>query len=320
MAIGWLFPGQGAQKVGMGRDVHQLSAAARAVFEQADEALGMALSRLCFEGPMAALTRTENTQPALVTTSLAYLAAARERYPELSEPACAAGHSLGEYSALCAAGALSLADAVRVARARGRAMQAAVAPGVGAMAAIIGQDDATLAGYCADVAGPGAVVAAANYNSPGQTVIAGHAAAVAAVVERVRGAGGKAIPLKVSAPFHCALMAPAVAPLELAFAAARFCEPRFAVLANVDASPRSDAAAVQQALLQQVDHPVQWVRTIEKMRQLGVTGALEFGPGRVLSGLCKRIDRELTVVSINSVAALDKLEAFLAQPAAPQSH
>ncbi len=206
--VAWLFPGQGSQVVGMGRDLVEASEAARRVFERADAALGEPLSRLCFEGPMEDLTLTANTQPALVTVSMAIVAALRERLPDLVAPRFAAGHSLGEYSALVAAGALDLEDAVRVCRLRGAAMQAAVPAGEGAMAAVMGLEPAALAELCAAEA-QDEIVSLANYNAPGQIVISGHAAAVARVSAAVGKRQGKAIPLKVSAPFHCALMRPA---------------------------------------------------------------------------------------------------------------
>jgi [acyl-carrier-protein] S-malonyltransferase len=208
MAIAWLFPGQGSQAVGMAKDVLDGSAGARDVFAKVDAALDEPLSKLVLEGPEEELTLTANAQPAIVATSCAILAAIRERVPTLPSPAFAAGHSLGEYSALVAAGALDLSDAVRLVRARGRAMQEAVPQGVGAMAAIMGLDPEKVDALCAQVRGE-EVVSSANFNAPGQIVIAGHAAAVARVSELVAAEKGRAIPLKVSAPFHCALMAPA---------------------------------------------------------------------------------------------------------------
>jgi len=233
--VAWLFPGQGAQVVGMGRDVCDGSPAARAVFEAADSALGEPLSQLCFDGPLEALTLTANTQPAVLAASVAVLAALRERFVSLSAPVCAAGHSLGEYSALVSAGALDLRAAVRVCRLRGKAMQDAVPAGDGAMSAIMGIDGATVAEACSQAAAPGEEVSPANFNAPTQTVIAGHAAAVgrAAVLARARGA--KVIPLKVSAPFHCSLMAAARERLAAALDDVAIAFPQFPVIANVDA-------------------------------------------------------------------------------------
>ena len=249
MKLAWLFPGQGAQAVGMGRDVFDSSPMARAVFEEADRALGEALSKLCFEGPIDQLTLTANTQPAIVTTSAAILSAVRERLGDLPAPAFVAGHSLGEYSALWAAGALSLADAVRVTRVRGRAMQDAVPPGRGAMAAIMNLGGDAVAELCAEAATPDQVVSCANFNAPTQTVIAGHQEAVARVRDLAKAAGGKAIPLNVSAPFHCSLMQPAQEAVEQALGEAEVNAPTIPVLANVDASPKEDGEAVKLSLI-----------------------------------------------------------------------
>ncbi len=312
MSIAWLFPGQGAQAVGMGKELFETSAAARDVFEQADEALGEDLSGLIFAGPMDRLTLTANTQPAIVATSAAVLAAIRERYPDLPLPTCAAGHSLGEYSALLAAGSMALADAVRVTRVRGSAMQQAVAPTVGAMAAVMRLDGDVVAELCATVAGEDDwVVSPANFNAPGQTVIAGHAAAVRRVCELVGERRGKAIPLKVSAPFHCKLMAPARAQLAEALEVVALQSQAFPVLANVDAEPKDGAEHVRASLLQQVDQPVQWVRTIERMHELGIDRAIEIGPGRVLAGLVKRIDKTIPVLSVCDPASINEVPGFI---------
>jgi [acyl-carrier-protein] S-malonyltransferase len=312
MKVAWLFPGQGAQQVGMGKDVYEASAAARAVYDAADAALGERLSGLCFDGPLDVLTQTANTQPAIVATCSALLAAARERLGEaLPAPACAAGHSLGEYSALVAAGALSLPDAVRACRVRGKAMQEAVPEGQGAMAAVMNLEGDAVAEVCAGVSRDGHVVSCANFNADSQTVIAGHRAAVLAASAAAQEKGGKVIPLNVSAPFHCALMAPARAPLSEALGRMTVSAPAFPVLANVDAEPKTDPAAIVAALEQQVDSPVRWVATIRRMRQLGVTHALELGPGRVLAGLARRIDRELAVLSVYNVESIEKIDGFL---------
>jgi [acyl-carrier-protein] S-malonyltransferase len=246
--VAWLFPGQGSQVVGMGKDLVEVSEAARRVFERADAALGEPLSRLCFEGPMEELTLTANTQPALVTVCLALVAALRERVPDLASPRFAAGHSLGEYSALAAAGALDLEDAVRVCRLRGAAMQAAVAAGEGAMAAVMAVDAAVVAEICA-AESHDEIVSLANYNAPGQVVIAGHAAAVARVSTVVGKRQGKAIPLKVSAPFHCALMRPARERLAPDLERVDVRPLAFPVIANVDAEPNSDPTRVKDLLL-----------------------------------------------------------------------
>jgi [acyl-carrier-protein] S-malonyltransferase len=311
MTIAWLFPGQGSQSVGMGKDVLEASPAARAVVERADAALGEKLSRLILEGPEDELTLTANAQPAIVTTSCAILAAIRERVPGLANPAFSAGHSLGEYSALVAAGALSLEDAVRLVRARGRAMQEAVAPGTGAMAAIMGIEPGRLEVLCRESSGA-EVVSPANFNAPGQVVVAGHAAAVARVGERVAAEKGRAIPLKVSAPFHCALMAPAARKLEAELARIEVQAPAFPVVANFDASPNTDATRVKELLIRQVDGPVRWEASVQLMATRGVTHALEIGPGKVLAGLVKRIAKDIKVLSVGDAASLGQVAEFLA--------
>ncbi len=311
MQIAWFFPGQGSQAVGMAKDVLEVSAGARRVFEEADSALGEKLSTLILEGPEDRLTLTANAQPAILATSQAILVALKERIPTLASPAFAAGHSLGEYSALVASGALGLADAIRLLRARGNAMQNAAAPGVGAMAAIMGLDPSLLAGIC-EKAAEGQVVSPANYNAPGQVVIAGHAAAVERAIALASAAGGKAIPLKVSAPFHCALMAPAAAALKLELEKVAMHPMAFPVVANVDAQPNSDPARIKELLFRQVDGPVRWEDSVRFMHGAGVTRALEIGPGKVLSGLTRRIAKDITVLNVSDAASLDKVEAFLA--------
>lgn len=308
--VAWFFPGQGSQAVGMGKALAESSAAASRVFESADSALGEPLSKLCFEGPMEELTLTANTQPAIVATSMAIVAALRERIPDLEPPMFAAGHSLGEYSALAAAGALSLEDAVRLCRLRGQAMQEAVPPGEGAMSAVMGIEAQDLADICAEVAA-GEIVSLANYNAPGQLVIAGHAAAVARVGERVAKRMGKAIPLKVSAPFHCALMQPARDKLAPALEKIEIHSFAFPVVANVDASPNVDPSRVKDLLLRQIDGAVLWSASVERMAAEGVTHALELGPGKVLAGLVKRIAKTIKVLSVSDPAGIDAVTAFL---------
>jgi [acyl-carrier-protein] S-malonyltransferase len=285
--LAWLFPGQGAQVVGMGKDVYEESSAARQVFAQADAALHEPLSRLCFEGPLEMLTLTANTQPAVLVASCALLAALRERCPTLGSPVCAAGHSLGEYSAQAA-------------------HLDAVPAGAGAMSAIMGIAGDAVAEVCAQASSDGALVSPANFNAPEQTVIAGHAEAVgrAGVLARARGA--KVIALKVSAPFHCALMAPARERVAAAIHDTPLRAPEFPVIANVDAAPKTDPGAIRDALVRQVDSPVQWLRSVERMVALGVTHALEIGPGRVLAGLCKRIDRSMKVLSVDTAGGIEK--------------
>ena len=316
MNVAWLFPGQGSQAVGMGKDVLCASAPARAVFERVDAALGEAFSKLILEGPEETLTLTANAQPAIVATSCALLAAIRERFPEMGPPAYAAGHSLGEYSALVAAGALGLEDAVRVVRARGRAMQDAVPPGTGAMTAIMGVLATRLKELC-EQAAQGDVLAPANFNAPGQIVVAGHATAIARLNDLVTAEKGRAIPLKVSAPFHCALMAPAARVLGAELDRISIGELRFPVIANFDASPNSDGGRVKDLLVRQVDGTVLWEQTVRFMMAQGVTHALEIGPGKVLSGLAKRIAKDLRVLSVSDMASLDQIDAFLRLPVPP---
>jgi [acyl-carrier-protein] S-malonyltransferase len=311
MKIAWCFPGQGSQSVGMGKELYERSPAARDVFDRADRALGDSIAKLCFEGPESELTLTANTQPAIVTTSLAALAALRERVPSLSQPAFAAGHSLGEYSALVAAGALRLEDAVPLVRLRGRAMQDSVPPGQGAMAAVMGISPEDLARLCADAA-EGEVVSAANFNAPGQIVIAGHAGAVARACKLAGERGGKAIPLKVSAPFHCALMAPAARALTERLKTIDAGPLAFPVIANVDATPNLDAGRVKELLIRQVDSPVRWDESVRAMASAGVTHVLEIGPGKVLAGLVKRIAKEIAVVSVGDPAGIEAAASLYA--------
>ncbi len=316
MRIAWLFPGQGSQEVGMGRSVAERFASSRDVFARADAALGESspgqepISKLCFEGPDEALVMTANTQPALVATSSAIVAAIREAHPALPAPVVALGHSLGEYSALVAAGALSLEDAVRLCRARGKAMQAAVPPGEGSMAAVIGVDDAAIQAACTEASSVGPV-SPANFNAPGQTVIAGAAAAVARATEIIGSRGGKVIPLKVSAPFHCALMKPAAVAIESELAPVTVGDLAFPVIANVDAEPNQDKARVKGLLVKQVDSPVEWVRSIKRAAEMKIDVALEIGPGKVLAGLVKRIDKSIRVVSVSDAKAVEELSSIL---------
>lgn len=310
MSYAWLFPGQGAQVVGMGKALYDASPAARRVFQRADEALGWSLSRLCFEGPESELTLTKNTQPALVATSIAALEALREAYPELPAPAFAAGHSLGEYSALAAVGALSLEDAVRTVHIRGAAMQEAVPAGKGAMAAILGGDEMAVRSLCSDAA-QGEVVQAANFNAPGQIVIAGHAEAIGRALGLAKERGLKAIPLKVSAPFHCSLMEPAAAAVREALASVTVQPFEIPVISNVEARPNTSAERVSELLIRQVDSPVLWDRTVTAMAAAGVTAALELGPGKVLSGLVKRIEKSLKVQNVGEPGDLSQARDFV---------
>jgi [acyl-carrier-protein] S-malonyltransferase len=326
-AIALLFPGQGSQSVGMGRDLYDNFAAARAVFEEADEALGFALSKIIFEGPEETLRLTEHTQPAILTVSTA---AARVLTEAGVTAAMAAGHSLGEYSAHVAAGTLSFADAVRAVRLRGRYMQQAVPAGEGAMAAILGLDPELIRVICEQVEDkltplpgdpevlnfvPGsAVVAAANLNSPGQTVISGAKAAVERAAELCKQAGAKrAVMLPVSAPFHCKLMQPAQESLARDLAALEFRDPTFPVAANVSATLIATGDAARSALIAQVTGAVRWVECIELLAAQGATQFIEVGPGRVLSGLLKQIQGKDATAALNveDSASLEKTLAAL---------
>jgi [acyl-carrier-protein] S-malonyltransferase len=314
MRVAFVFPGQGAQEVGMGGAFAASSPEARAVFDAADRALvgdPVALSSMCFQGPAESLTLTANTQPAILATSLACLAALRARLPSLT-PVMLAGHSLGEYTALVAAGALDLDTAVKLLRLRGTAMQEAVPPGVGAMAAVIALDDDAVAALCAEVAAEtGRVVQAANFNCPGQVVVAGHADAVDRVRERVAARGAKTLPLHVSAPFHCALMEPAAARLDAALAALTPSPLRVPVVANVDGAPYGDAARVRELLVRQVAGTVRWSSCVRAMLDAGVDTFVEVGPGKVLSGLIKRIQRGVRVLSVSDPTSLEATAAAL---------
>ena len=290
--IAFVFPGQGSQKPGMGKAWAEISPAARRTFEEADAALGFPLSKLCWEGPEEELGLTVNTQPALLTVSTA-IHRALSSFPgaEGLEPLAMAGHSLGEYSALVAAGALDFAEALHLVRRRGQLMQEAVPVGVGAMAAVIGLDNAGVTALAADAQADGELCAVANLNGPGQTVLAGHKAAVdrAVAMAKERGAR-KATLLAVSAPFHSPLMRPAREGMAEVLAKAGFRDPRVPVVTNVDAAPVTTAAAARDALVRQIDSPVRWVEVVERMvADFGVEVFLEVGPGTVLCGLNRRI-------------------------------
>jgi [acyl-carrier-protein] S-malonyltransferase len=309
--IAFLFPGQGSQSVGMGRAFSETSGAAKRVFEEANDALGFDLRRVMFEGPEAELALTANTQPAVLTASVAAAAACAERGVT---PALAAGHSLGEYSAFVVAGALRLADAVRAVRRRGELMQAAVPVGTGAMAAIMGVAADVVEQVCADAA-QGDVVEIANVNSELQIVIAGHRAAVERAVTLARERGGrKSVLLPVSAPFHCALMAPAAEGLATALASVPVSDPTIPVVRNVDGDVTRHAPDVVPFLLRQVASPVRWTDCVRRLVAEGATAFVEVGPGRVLTGLVKRIVEDGRAVSVEDPAGLDKALATLAAP------
>ena len=311
--IAAVFPGQGAQKAGMGRELANGFPVCRNTFAEADEALGERLSRLCFEGPEDRLQLTENTQPAILAVSVAiYRLAASHGL----QPSFAAGHSLGEYSAHVAAGTISFADALRTVRRRGRYMQEAVPVGEGAMAAVLGLDAESVAAACAEAAADHGVVSPANLNAPGQVVIAGRSPAVARAGELARARGARrVIPLAVSAPFHCALMKPAEDRLAPELRALAAHDPRIPVIANVDGEPKTEASACIEALIRQVSSPVRWEQVVRRSVAEGVRTFVELGPGTVLGGLIRKIAPGATVLSIENSQGLDQLPVVLAQSA-----
>jgi len=306
--IAVLFPGQGSQKVGMGRALAEGFPEARAAFDEADAALGESLSGLCFDGPDERLVLTENTQPAILATSIA---AYRVLEARGVVPSFVAGHSLGEYTAHVAASTITFADALRTVRRRGRYMQEAVPVGAGAMAAILGLDAEKVAQACAEAA-DGDVVSPANLNAPGQIVIAGSTAAVARASERAKALGAKrAVPLPVSAPFHCALMKPAEERLAPELRGLAVQAPRMPVVANVDALPRTDGASAIEALVRQVSAAVRWEAVMRRLASEGVRKYVEVGPGAVLTGLGRKIVKDATFVNVEGPEDLDAALAAL---------
>ena len=312
--IAFVFPGQGSQSVGMGKDLADRFPEARAVFDAVDAALGERLSRTCFEGPDEQLRLTANTQPAILTVSAAAAAvlATRGLRPDL-----VAGHSLGEYSALVVAGACGAPEAARAVRSRGTFMQEAVPAGQGAMAAVLGLAPEKVAEICAAVAGEtGQVVAPANYNDPLQTVVAGAAGAVERVGARLKETGArKVVPLPVSAPFHCALMAPVKARLEPVLRAMAWKAPSVPVVTNVEARQNSDVSRIVPLLLEQVTAPVRWIECVQELARHGVTRVVEVGPGKVLTGLVKRIARDIETLHVEDGASLDRVLGVLGRGA-----
>ena len=303
----FVFPGQGSQYAGMGRDLFQAYPEARRVFHEIDEALGVEISKLCFEGPEDELKLTENTQPAILAVSSAIHAVLEEHGATRRD--LVAGHSLGEYSAIVSVGGLTPAAAAKLVRARGRFMQEAVPVGSGGMAALIGPSVEDARAICEEAA-QGEVVSVANINAPGQIVIAGTTAGIERAIAAAKARGvRRALPLPVSAPFHCELMSPAAERLAPLLDDADFKDLWLALVSNVDASPIGTATAVRNALLRQVASPVRWVESVERMVSMGVKRFVEIGPGNVLTGLIKRIDANVELVNVSDVASL---EAYLA--------
>ena len=306
----FLFPGQGSQYPGMGKSLADSYAEAKAVFEEADEALGFAISRLCFEGPEEDLKLTENTQPALVTVEIAAFRVLEKM--GLEQPDMVAGHSLGEYSALVAAGSLTLVDAVQLVRKRGQWMQKAVPKGVGAMAALLKLPEGKLESILAEAA-QGEVVSAANYNSPDQIVIAGHAGAVSRAADLAKAAGAKrAVMLPVSAPFHCPLMVPAQERMREELEACEFRDLQVPLINNVRAQEVRTGAEACQGLVEQISGAVLWTQSMRLLSAAGVSEAFEVGPGSVLSGLMKSIAPEVRMKKFGDVSDLEKLHAVSA--------
>jgi [acyl-carrier-protein] S-malonyltransferase len=312
--IAFIFPGQGSQKVGMGKTLADAYPICRATFQEADDALGESLSRVIFDGPDDQLTLTENAQPAILAVSIAAYRLLESRG---LQPAYVAGHSLGEYSANVAAGTFAFADALRIVRRRGRYMQEAVPVGEGAMAAILGLDAANISVACADAA-QGEVVSAANLNGGGQVVIGGARDAVRRAGERAKALGAKrVIPLNVSAPFHTALMRPAEARLAPELRALTTSQPRVPIVANVDAHPKRSAGEAIEALIEQVASPVKWQSVVERLASEGVSTYVEVGPGSVLSGLVRKIHRDAITVSFGSPDDLAAVESAIASRHSP---
>jgi len=311
MATAYVFPGQGSQNPGMGKDLSDQFPAARQVFEAADEALGFALSKLCFEGPAEYLQLTENTQPAILAVSVAAYRALES--VGARPPAFVAGHSLGEYSALVASGVLDLSDALRTVRARGRYMQEAVPVDAGAMAAVIGGELGEIQRVCVE-ASRDEVCSVANINSPGQVVIAGSTTAVDRAIKLLKEVARRVVKLNVSAPFHCALMKPAQDRLARDLERLDFGEPKFPVVTNVDARITTGPGELRDALVRQVSAPVRWVESMQLLIENGVDKVVEVGPGKVLSGLMRQTSRDIKCLNVEDAASLEATIAALAAP------
>ncbi len=298
------FPGQGSQVVGMGRDFYDNIKECKLVYEETSDVIKVDIAKLCFEGPLETLTLTENLQPALFTTEAAILTAIRvHKNPELK---VTAGHSLGEYTALYAAQVIDLSTAVKLTRARGEAMQRAVPSGLGAMAAILGLEDSIIEKACLKASqDSGKVVEPANFNSPGQVVISGHKEACDRFAELLKTdadfKGGKYMPLTVSAPFHCTLMKPALDTMKPLIESAKFNNAKFSIIQNNDAGVHTNSDAIKMNLTNQIVKPVRWTQSMLKLKELGIENMIEAGPGKVLAGLQKRIDKSVQVVSVSTL-------------------